>query len=156
MQTTHTILETILAPQPAAAAIVRGVVRSVEADGTVRADCRQPGRDRVRCSLLQTAGRLTLELAAGDSVLVWLAGPDDEHGVVLGRIGPGLAALVPPEAPAHAPDELVIEARQQLTLRCGDGSITLRGDGKVVIQGKDLVSRAERMNRIKGGGVAIN
>jgi len=41
-------------------------------------------------------------------------------------------------------------------LRVGDGSITIREDGKVLIKGKDLVSHAQRMNRIKGGAVSIN
>ncbi|HKM56274.1 MAG TPA: hypothetical protein VJY33_22910, partial [Isosphaeraceae bacterium] len=58
--------------------------------------------------------------------------------------------------PDEPPDELIFEAKQSLTLKCGEGSITLRGDGKILIKGKDLVSRAQRMNRIKGGAVAIN
>ena len=55
-----------------------------------------------------------------------------------------------------SPDELVIEAGRQLTLRCGQGSITIRHDGRVLIQGFDIVSRAGRANRIKGGQVVIN
>ena len=54
------------------------------------------------------------------------------------------------------PDELVLEAKHTLTLRVGDGSITIREDGKILIKGKDLVSHAARTNRIKGGSVQIN
>jgi hypothetical protein len=86
-------------------------------------------------------------------VLVWLADDDDERGVIIGRIGPSHAPAPPPE---ELPEELVIEAKNNLTFKCGEGSITLRSDGKVLIKGKDLVSRAQRMNRIKGGAVAIN
>ena len=51
---------------------------------------------------------------------------------------------------------MVLEAKRRLTLKCGDGSITIREDGKILIKGKDLVSHATRMNRIKGGAVQIN
>jgi len=54
------------------------------------------------------------------------------------------------------PDTLLLEAKESLTLRVGDGSITIRADGKILIKGKELVSHAEKMNRIKGGAVAIN
>jgi hypothetical protein len=70
-------------------------------------------------------------------------------GVILGVLNP---------APAYdeVPEQLVVEARESLTLRVGDGSITIRADGKILIKGKDLVSQAKNTNRIKGGAVAIN
>jgi len=43
-----------------------------------------------------------------------------------------------------------------MTLRVGNGSITIRGDGKILIKGSDLVSHAQRTNRIRGGAVSIN
>jgi archaeosine-15-forming tRNA-guanine transglycosylase len=82
-------------------------------------------------------------------VLVWC--PEQEpRGVVVGRIG--RSARRGDDVPA----ELVIEARERLILQCADGSITMRGDGKILIKGTDLVSRAQRTNRIKGGAVSIN
>ena len=48
------------------------------------------------------------------------------------------------------------EAKHQLTLRVGEGTISIREDGKILIKGTDLVSHAQRMNRIKGGAVSIN
>ena len=56
----------------------------------------------------------------------------------------------------QVPEELLLEAKHSLTLRVGDGSITIREDGKILIKGKDLVSHATRLNRIKGGAVQIN
>ena len=80
--------------------------------------------------------------------------------MILGRIGPSHA---PERELAHErdpgeemPDMLVLEAKKHLTLRVGEGSITIREDGKILIKGKDLVSHAQRMNRIKGGSVSIN
>ena len=53
--------------------------------------------------------------------------------------------------------KISIDAQEELTLRCGKSSITLRRDGKIVIKGIwQLVSRAEGTNRIQGGSVAIN
>jgi len=51
---------------------------------------------------------------------------------------------------------LVFEAKEEVVLRCGKGSITLRKDGKIILKGTELVSRASRTNKIKGSSVAIN
>jgi hypothetical protein len=100
------------------------------------------------CDVLTTAGG-ELRLAPGDEVLAWL--PDDPavRGVILGRIGESHA----PDADLR--DELVLEAREQIVLKVGDGQITIR-DGRILIQGRDLVSDAKRLNRIRGGAVSIN
>jgi hypothetical protein len=85
---------------------------------------------------------------------VWRDSLASDSGVILGRIAPGRA---PPEPEASdMSDELIIEAKKNLTLKCGDGSITIREDGKILIKGKDLVSHAQRLNRIRGGAVSIN
>jgi hypothetical protein len=157
MYTTQTVIETLLNPAPAAGAqIARGLVLAVGEDGSVVVACPEAGREAIPCALLQTAEGRPLRLARGDTVLVWQASPDDPYAIILGRVGPPQVAPVPHPAAESAPDEIVIEAKQQLTLKCGEGSITLRGDGKVLIKGKDLVSHAQRMNRVKGGAVAIN
>jgi hypothetical protein len=129
-----------------AAQISRAVVMGTEEDGAVMVERESAGS--LECDVLSTADGACLHLETGDAVLVWAPAEGTGRGVVLGRIGGSRAAAVP--------DELVIEARKNLTIRCGEGSITLRGDGKVLIKGKDLVSRAQRMNRVKGGAVAIN
>jgi hypothetical protein len=104
------------------------------------------------CAVLLQGGQPPA-LAPGDTVLVWRA-PGGADGVVLGRIEP---TLPPAESDAGSrPPTLLLEARDELVLRVGDGSITLRKDGKVLIKGKDLVSHAQRLNRIKGGSVSIN
>jgi hypothetical protein len=135
------------------ASLLRGRVLEVREDGSVLVAGEDEPADRILCELLQTSDGLRLHLASGDTVFLWRPPRREGRGVVLGRLGPSLAAVL--ERP-DVPEELVIEASQQLTLKCGEGSITLRGDGKVLIKGKDLVSHAQRMNRIKGGGVAIN
>lgn len=51
---------------------------------------------------------------------------------------------------------LVIVAEDELVLKCGESTITLTKAGKITIRGKQLLSRAEGVNRIKGGAVQIN
>ncbi len=53
-------------------------------------------------------------------------------------------------------DKLVFKAHKEITLQCGDASITLKEDGKIIIRGAHLVSRSSGVNRIKGGTVQIN
>lgn len=52
--------------------------------------------------------------------------------------------------------KIKIQAEQQLTLQCGESSITLTESGKVLIRGKYLSSRSSGVNRITGGSVQVN
>ncbi|MFO7565682.1 MAG: DUF6484 domain-containing protein [Enhygromyxa sp.] len=74
-------------------------------------------------------------------------------------------ADLPRSAPAPVEAEVVvdgeasvqvIEAKQELQLRCGEATISLRADGTVKIVGRDVTSWARRRQRIRGGSVAIN
>jgi hypothetical protein len=113
-----------------------------------------PDGRQLQCLLLTTVDGARLTLAVGDEVLV-LYGEDSDWGILMGRID-GRMGYSEDNAEREIPDEVVLEARESLTLRVGDGSITIRADGKILIKGKDLVSHAQRTNRIKGGSVAIN
>lgn len=152
-------LQFLLEADLAGRQIARARVVVLHDDGRVSAT-DDGGAGPVRCDVLQTADGSTLRLAVGDTVLLWRATPEDAGGVVLGRIGPTFAPAPEPargpEGPEEIVDELVIEAKKQLTLRVGHGTITIREDGKILIKGKDLISHAQRVNRIKGGTVSIN
>jgi hypothetical protein len=52
--------------------------------------------------------------------------------------------------------QVTLEGRDEVVLRCGQSSITLTKDGRVVVKGVEIVSRASRTNKIKGGNVNIN
>jgi hypothetical protein len=105
-----------------------------------------------QCQLLMTSS-IPVQLTVGDRVLVWVLGEASNEGVILGKIqGTRTGA----ESQDTNSDELVLQANQQITIRCGDGCITIRHDGKILIKGMDLVSKAARTNRIKGGSVEIN
>ena len=61
------------------------------------------------------------------------------------------------DSPAAAvPEELLINAARQITIRCGESSITLTAAGKIILRGKYIVSRSSGVQRIKGGSVQIN
>jgi hypothetical protein len=134
------------------AQIQRGEVVEVTESGTIVVTIDGDTSGSRRCELLVTTDTSPPILVPGDRVLTWV-GPAGAPSVVLGRIGPS-RGLTPESAPL--PDTLTIEAKHSLTLRVGEGSVTIREDGKILIKGKDLVSHAQRMNRIKGGAVAIN
>ena len=104
------------------------------------------------CDVLQTSPAM-LAYVPGDKVLIYQ--DSSNRAVVLGRVA-NSSGSTPAERENEVPDSLLIEARSNLTLKCGQGSITIRNDGKVLIKGKDLVSRAQQSNRIKGGSVSIN
>ena len=133
------------------------------ADGRYRVRLTDRDGDLVLHADVLSVGPEALVLHPGDSVLCWLERPDATRAIIVGRIGPAVIAPLAPKLPPAevntidgVPETLVLEARHSLTLRVGDGSITIREDGKILIKGKDLVSHAQRMNRIKGGSVAIN
>lgn len=51
---------------------------------------------------------------------------------------------------------VVLEAQDELFLKCGEASIALRRNGRVIIRGVQLESRSRGLNRIKGSAVQIN
>lgn len=53
-------------------------------------------------------------------------------------------------------EKLVLEARREVTLRCGKASIHLTADGRVTIRGTQVLSRADGPNRVQGASVQLN
>ncbi|WP_434385338.1 DUF6484 domain-containing protein [Melittangium boletus] len=73
------------------------------------------------------------------------------------------AILENPPEPRRPPTEarvdgkrVIIEGQDEIVLKCGEASITLRRNGKVIVKGTYLESRATGTHRIKGGSVEIN
>jgi hypothetical protein len=101
-----------------------------------------------------------------EAVLVFEDG-DPALPIVVGLVqpsGPTLIDLVlddtavPPEEPVAVLNgkRVVLEGDDEVVLRCGAASITLRRNGKIVIRGSYVESHAAGTNRIKGGSVRIN
>jgi hypothetical protein len=71
-------------------------------------------------------------------------------------LAPTAAAAAVNSPTTDLPDELVLTAAKQITIRCGESSITLTAAGKIILRGKYIVSRSSGVQRIKGGSVQIN
>jgi hypothetical protein len=138
----------------------RAFVLAVQPDGTV--DVELAGGEVITgCEVLNSSEDSPLRLIHKDAVLLLLPYGDAGRGIILGRLGSSRTRTTEQAEPGNSavsatPDTLVLEAKRELTLRVGEGSITIRQDGKILLRGKDLVSHAQRMNRIKGGSVSIN
>ena len=52
--------------------------------------------------------------------------------------------------------KVLIEAHEEIVLKCGEASITLTKAGKIMIRGKYLLNRSTGVNRILGGSVQVN
>lgn len=90
----------------------------------------------------------------GRSVALAFLGGDRAVPIVLGVVtGGGVSPLAAVERDR---DRLVIEADQEIVLRCGKASITLTRAGKVLVRGAYVSSRSSGMQRITGASVHIN
>lgn len=109
------------------------------------------------------SARAAVELRAehiGGEVVLQFEGCDPWKPLVMGRLRkPSAWPLA--DQPAHVVVErdgerLVIDAKEQIVLRCGKASITLTKAGKVIIHGAYISARSTGVHRIKGGSVQIN
>jgi hypothetical protein len=96
----------------------------------------------------------------GKHVLLLFESNENAHPIVIGvlREGGGWPAR---EQPAHVEvqadgDRMIVSAKKQLVLCCGQARITLTQEGKVLIEGTYISSRSSGLHRIKGGAVHIN
>jgi hypothetical protein len=127
----------------------------------IRAIDRFSERDYT-CEVLIRGDSDRLVLKPGDEVLMCELRAPESRFIVMGRLsnaavdGQSQAESAARDPAPTVPDTLLVEARECLTLRVGEGSITIRADGKILIKGRDLVSHAKNVNRVKGGAVAIN
>lgn len=95
----------------------------------------------------------------GLSVLLAIPDSTTASPIILGVMRD---AIIPPENtkgtsnPAVDSENIVVEAVNSLSLRCGKGEIIIRRDGEIVIRGLKIVSRAAQTNKLKGATVLIN
>ena len=68
------------------------------------------------------------------------------------QLGPGSAPME-----AHVDGKRVtIEGADEVVLKCGQASITLRRNGKLILKGTYIETHSSGVNRIKGGSVQVN
>lgn len=97
-----------------------------------------------------------LLLAEGEPrpILIGLLQPETETPLLDAVLGAPAERLV--EVAEVDGKRVVVEGRDEIVLRCGEASITLRRNGRVVIRGTQLETRASGLQRIQGGKIEIN
>lgn len=149
-----------------------GQLTGLEASGAPLVDFpgNTAGPVPARLALVLDARGLQEAVARRQKVVLLFENGDPGLPFVMGLIQepsttPLLDALLenPPETEAPQPMEahvdgkrVVIEGQDEVVLKCGEASITLRRNGKVIVKGTYLESRATGTHRIKGGTVEIN
>ena len=94
-------------------------------------------------------------------IVVGLVQPDPEKALLQALLIPA-SPVIPAQDPRDAAEarvdgkRVVLEGEEEVTLKCGAASITLRRDGKVIVRGTYVEMTAKGVNRIRGGSVKIN
>ncbi|SAL29663.1 hypothetical protein AWB70_01774 [Caballeronia cordobensis] len=107
--------------------------------------------------------RATVDLHAahiGQTVVLAFEAGDITRPIVLGVLR-GQSGWPLPDMPAQVEVEadgerMLVRAREQLVLACGEARIVLHRDGRIDIKGHSIVSEAVAVNRIRGGRISLN
>lgn len=51
---------------------------------------------------------------------------------------------------------VLIEGQEEVSLKCGEASLTLRRDGVAILKGVNVITQAKRVTKVRGGKVQIN
>jgi hypothetical protein len=129
-----------------------------------------PGGCRIRARSMIPLDRTALAASGGRREVVLLFdGGDPTRPIVAGFLEPEVptpaldAVLAGAPACGAVPEiaevdgrRVVLDGKDEVVLRCGKASITLRRNGKIVLRGAYVETHAEGTNRIKGATVKIN
>lgn len=98
-------------------------------------------------------------LSPGCAVAVMFEQGDITRALIIGAMAAGQQTATQLPAARHAVvdnERVVIEAEQEIELRCGDAAIILTRDGRILLRGAYISSHASATQRILGGSVQIN
>jgi len=144
-----------------------GTITAIAADGRILVDFPENSLGPVSARLTSSAKeRLRHSPLVGRDVLLVFEDNDPYRPVIIDTVYSMIDEIA--DQPTHVLEgqtmeevtvdkkRIVIDAEQEIVLRCGEASITLTSSGKVLIRGNYLLSRSAGANRIKGGSVQIN
>jgi hypothetical protein len=150
---------------PAVTGVVLGILVDFTGDGAPLVD--YPGNPA--SSLVPSRSTVVLaEQDRGRDLALVFEGSDLGRPIIIGLIQPAIPATARLSSQRRATrlnekihatvdgKRIEIEGEDEIVLRCGGASITLRRNGRIVIRGDYVESRSKGVNRIKGGSVLIN
>ena len=129
-----------------------------------------PDALRARTTLTLCAADVERAVLTAQPVTVVFEGGDPSMPIIIGLLQPapelsplqtlllgggGESAQVQAVARVDG-KRVVLEGHDEVMLKCGESSITLRKDGKIVVRGAYVETHARGVNRIKGASVKIN
>jgi hypothetical protein len=108
-----------------------------------------------------TADAIERAAQANAEVLLLLEDQRSDLPIVIGLLTPPTTLAEDAQVASHFEavvdgERVVIDAKDEIVLRCGEASITLRRNGRIVVRGTYVETRSKGVNRIKGGTVQIN
>lgn len=142
--------------------VVIGNLESTAEAGTCRVSFWYREVHYVRTALVAAA---LPAVALQQPVALGFANADLDSPIVLGMIHANLQSLLhlqtrPETAPLSKPDAIpasrILEAADDIELRCGEASIRLTRAGRVLINGEYVLTCSRGVNRIVGASVEVN
>ena len=131
----------------------RGRLVRIDDEGRLFVDFPDNPSDPVAAKLAVSEAELA-DVIAGVEILLIFENNDLTQPIIIGRVRDRL--------PVNGIEisirgrRVIVNADQEIELRCGEAKLLITHEGKVVVLGNDVLSRARRRNRIKGGTVNIN
>lgn len=152
-----------LTPQRPARAdgIAIGTFDGMGDDGCALVSIAAFGLHRISARCMTTLGAVQ----SGQSLALGFEAGDPMRPIVIGVLldAPGRPAAVPSVQAAVLPTDILLDgehvvltAREQIELRCGDAALILSADGRIELRGTYITSQASATQRILGGAVNIN
>lgn len=143
------------------------LVRWSEAEGPIVDHSSNPhGPIAARTTVPLDAETVHAAVERNQEVLLVFEAERSDKPMIVGLIQPrdSLVELKRHDEPSRSTElEAVVDgkkvslvAEDEIVLRCGDASITLKCNGRIIVRGAYVETRAKGVNRIKGGVVRIN
>ncbi|WP_260397029.1 hypothetical protein [Variovorax sp. KBW07] len=141
--------------------IVLGTLVDLGADRADGADGAAGGVPRVRLAGMGTMDVLCslVPLAptdVGSTVALGFSGSDMRQAIILGLVWEPREQRPAAAAVPHDDTRVVIEAKNEIELRCGESALILSADGRIQLRGHYITSHASATQRILGGSVNVN
>jgi hypothetical protein len=134
------------------AAVRVGKIVTVTPAGRVHVDFPgNSGGPREARTVIRISREELIRVRPGTPILLVFEDGDMSRPIVVGLIHD---TLVAPNA--EVKKKLLLEAEEEVSIRCGHSAVTLARNGKVVVRGRNLVSRSSGSNKIRGASVDIN